>query len=390
MQGLRVAFFTPWRIRCGITDYSRHLVDGLRGLPDIADVRIVEPPENATRTGTLAALRGYAEDERRFRALGAAMNAPEADIAHVQHQYFLFGGVAPHKNHARSFLDAVNRPLVMTVHEIAQPGPASGASFILHPSSFIHSVAIAHTNCTNFLHPHIRAYIVHTEDDRAALVALGVAPERVHRVVHGVPVASPLPDPEEAKRTLGLAGRRVLMLFGFLSIKKGHGLALEALKRLPPDVFLLLAGDQHPDDYTDYVPSLRRAIAADRLEDRVRITGYLPMEQIPVVMAATDLALAPYLQSSGSGSLANLLAYGRAIVASDIAPHREIAAEPPAALALCRAGDAAALADAVQAIFTDEARREALRASALNYAARHSYVEMARETAKIYRMVLTN
>src|SRR5579862_6040332 len=120
-EGLRVALFTPWRVRCGISDYSQHLVAGLRSLPAVRSVRIIEPPEDAARAGALNAVRRYSAGERRFRALGSMMNGPDVDVAHVQHQYFLFGGVAPHKNHAHAFLESVKRPLVMTVHEIAQP-----------------------------------------------------------------------------------------------------------------------------------------------------------------------------------------------------------------------------------------------------------------------------
>ena len=37
--GLRVALMTPWRARCGVSDYSHHLVAGLRALPEGLRVR---------------------------------------------------------------------------------------------------------------------------------------------------------------------------------------------------------------------------------------------------------------------------------------------------------------------------------------------------------------
>jgi glycosyltransferase involved in cell wall biosynthesis len=370
---------TPWRVRCGISDYSRHLVGGLRALPEIADVRIVEPPPEAAHTGTGAALRRYFADENRFRALGTQMNA--GDLAHIQHQYFFFGGVAPHKNHARSLLNSIHIPLVMTVHEIAQA--PERASPLLR-------AALRHTNSANFLNPRISKFIVHTGADRAALHELGVEVSRVHVVTHGIPAVAPLPDRAEVRHALGLEGRRVLTLFGFLSVKKGHDVALAALRHLPDDVLLLLAGDRHPDDRTEYVPALRAKIAAMGLSSRVRITGYLPEGEIPALMAATDLALAPYLQSSGSGSLANLLAYGRAVVASDIPPHREIAREKPACLALFSSGDPEALAALALDLLADDARRIDLQAAALTYAARHSYAVMAQETVAIYRLALSS
>jgi glycosyltransferase involved in cell wall biosynthesis len=364
-------------MRCGISDYSRHLVEALRVQPDVADLRIVEPPAEAAQIGAGAALSRYLAEERRYGELGAQLNR-DTDVAHIQHQYFFFGGVAPHKNHAAALLRAIHVPLVMTVHEIA--APPEGASLLLR-------AALARTNRANLLAPRVRRLLVHTEADRDALCNLGVTPGRIRVVTHGVPAVSPLPDREEARRALGVEGRQVLTLFGFLSTKKGHDVALTALRHLPEHTLLLLAGDQHPDDHTDYVPSLRARIEALGLNARVRITGYLPEDQIPAVMAATDVALAPYIQSSGSGSLANLLAYGRAIVASDIPPHLEIARETPVCLAIFPTEQPEALAEQVSALLSDPARRAALQSAALAYAARHTYLDMARETAAIYREV---
>jgi len=378
--GLRVVMFTPWRERCGIREYSQHLIAGLRALPEIGDVRIVEAPSDPAR-GALTALRRFSSDARRWQALGREMNAgPDgqpADVAHVQHQYFFFGGVAPHKNHARAFLDAVRVPLVMTVHEIARPAPNAPA---------LERHAIALTNRANFLHPALRQLIAHTEPDRQALMALGAAPERVHVMMHPVPPALPMPPSEEARRALGLEGKRVVTLFGFLSARKGHFLALAALRELPADVALLFAGDRHPDDHTDYVSRLRAQITADGLEDRVVITGFLPDAQIPAVMAATDVAIAPFTQSSGSGSLTYLLAYARPIVASDIPPNQEIVQDTPGCLALFPSSDADALAAQIHSLLDDPARRLALEAAARTFGDRHSYLQMARDTAALYAL----
>jgi glycosyltransferase involved in cell wall biosynthesis len=395
LSSLCVSMFTPWRERCGISDYSRHLVTALRALPDIRQVRIVEAPSDVIRSGKAGVVVHFVADGRRFRALGAEMNAGDPDVAHVQHQYFFFGGVAPHKNHAHTFLHAVRVPVVMTVHEIAQADASDSA---------VRRQALALVNRANFLHPAIRRMIVHTLADAERLVALGVAAGRIHVIPVGVPPALPMPEPEEAKRALGLEGRRVLTLFGFLSAKKGHRLALNALRRLPDDIVLLFAGEQHPDDHTSYVPELRAEIDRLGLADCVRITGFLPDDQIPVVMAATDIALAPFLQSSGSASLAHLFAYARPIVASDIPPHQQIALEQPNSLLRFRdtrrapeslpadlsGSDVDGLVSAINHLLTDHVHRAALQVAAHGYAERHSYAQMALETLAIYRLAAAN
>jgi glycosyltransferase involved in cell wall biosynthesis len=380
-RALDVAMFTPWHERCGIRDYSAHLIEALDSRPEIASTRIVQAPAGVAHASLRSALAHRREDVERFRQLGRSMNLA-SNIAHIQHQYFLFGGVSPLKSHIGPFLREIRVPAVMTVHEIAEPR-----------GGFASRAAVATANRASFHHPAVTGLIVHTAADLRRLAEMGHPADRLHLIRHPVPPARPMPRVEEARRAIDVSypqvcGRRVVTLFGFLSIKKGHKIALEALSRLPNDVALIFAGDRHPDDNTDYEASLRAEIARLKLDDRVIVTGYLPDDQVPVVMAATDVAIAPFLRSSGSGSLANLLAYGRAVVASDIEPHRELLADEPGLLLLAPKDDPERLAEATLALLADAPQRESLQRSALAYAARRTYLEMARETVQVYRHVL--
>jgi glycosyltransferase involved in cell wall biosynthesis len=207
-------------------------------------------------------------------------------------------------------------------------------------------------------------------------------------VRHGVPPAPALPLREEARRALAVENRFVLTLFGFLSRRKGHFLAIQALKSLPENAILLLAGGRHPDDFTSYVADLEALIAREGLSERVRVTGYLSPEQVAQVMSATDLVAAPFVESSGSGSLAMAFACGKPILASNIPPHREMAEETPGALSLFDGGDSAAFAAAVLEAQSDPDALAAMAAGAQRYARTHSYARMAVETVEVYRAVL--
>src|SRR5207302_454220 len=126
--------------------------------------------------------------------------------------------------------------------------------------------------------------------------------------------------------------------------RKGHRLALEALSMLPDNATLLIAGGRHPDDKSDFVERIQADINIAGLSERVKVTGYLPPDSVAQVMSATDLVLAPFTETSGSGSLAMAFACGKPILASDIGPHKECLAETPGCLSLFRSGDASALA----------------------------------------------
>jgi glycosyltransferase involved in cell wall biosynthesis len=334
--------------RCGVADYTAHLLPELRRLVEVVPL----DEESAALAGGL-------------------------DLVHVQHQYFLFGGVAPWKNRFHRTLNRLRAPVVLTAHEFVEPG--GGA---------LRTAAVRLTNRRQFAHPSVRRIIVHTEEDRRRMERSGLPVERVSVVRHGVPPAPVLPDRSEARAALDVEGRFVLTLFGFLSRRKGHSLALEALAGLPGEAVLLLAGGRHPQDGTSYTADLEAEIARRGQGGRARITGYLSEPGVAAVMAATDLALAPFTESSGSGSLALAFSCGKPTLASDIGPHREIIADAPGAIKMFAAGDAGELARGITELMQDPHKTQRLAAGAAAYAAAHSYARMAEETVAVYREAL--
>jgi glycosyltransferase involved in cell wall biosynthesis len=173
-----------------------------------------------------------------------------------------------------------------------------------------------------------------------------------------------------------------------LSRRKGHKQAIEAIASLPDDAMLVLAGGKHPDDSTTYASELEDMIVERGLQHKVRITGYLNPAEVASIMSATDVVLAPFESSSGSGSLAMAFACGKPIVASDIAPHQEILNESPGALAYYRAGDAIDLAAIIKEMRKNARLREEYVSAARRYAEAHSYLQAARQTVEVYESVL--
>jgi glycosyltransferase involved in cell wall biosynthesis len=344
--------------RCGIAHYTEALV---RAMPPDVKVEVI---------------RGNFDSHTReqYAALGARLN--DADLVHVQHEYAYWGGMGPGTGYF-AFMAAVRRPVVMTVHELDSravgtrglPGPLERA----YKRRF---------NRRMFRHPAIRRWLTHSADVTVALVSLGVPKASVETVPMPVPAALPAPCMREAKAALGLEGRRVLTIFGFLARRKGYDVALEALARLPEDVALLAAGSVHGADHTAPDEELRALAERMGVGSRFRITGYLSEAEIPIVLGATDLFLAPFREMTGSASLALGQAYGCPILASDLPALRECGA------ALFPSGDAAALAAAAARLLQRPEERAQLSAAARAIAARHSFAALAERTVAIYGEVL--
>jgi glycosyltransferase involved in cell wall biosynthesis len=353
-----VGMVAPVREKCGVADYTRYLTDELR---DLCDLRYVIDPSTF------------------------GPEVPPVDLVHIQHQYFLYGGVAPWKNRFGRFLKGLQWPAVMTVHEFVEPA-----------GNPVKRAAIKMTNRLQFRNPRLKRLLVHTRADRAKLLEAGIDEERMTLVRHGVPQLPPLPPREEARRALGMDGRPfVITLFGFLSRRKGHALALQALRELHEPhgyhghVRLLFAGGAHPDDRTTYAADIRTMARELGLHYHVEITGYLSPEKVAAVMSATDLVIAPFTDASGSGSLAMAFACGKPILASDIPPHREYLEETPGSVSLFPAGDSHALAQAIVKSEGDERLLQSLSDGARRYAEEHTYARMAQKTVEVYRAVLS-
>src|SRR5512135_3004264 len=124
---MKLTVIAPDRAVCGVADYARHLTPELARLVDVTHVVTPE----------------------RFH-----LDMNDVDVAHLQHQYFLFGGVAPWKSYSRfrRFARQVRVPLVVTAHEFVSPtgSPAVRA-------------AVALTNRIHFQSRAVKQIIVHTE-----------------------------------------------------------------------------------------------------------------------------------------------------------------------------------------------------------------------------------
>jgi glycosyltransferase involved in cell wall biosynthesis len=122
---------------------------------------------------------------------------------------------------------------------------------------------------------------------------------------------------EDAKRGLGLQGIQVVTLLGYIHPRKGHTLLLNAMRELPGNVHVVMAGGAEPN-HTDYLQGLRDAARASGVSNRLRITGYLTEAELELYLAATDIAVCPFTNVAASSSLSTWLSAGRRIIASEL------------------------------------------------------------------------
>jgi glycosyltransferase involved in cell wall biosynthesis len=332
----------------------------------------VAPPEGYRRRELFYTLASRVGSARARRALKLAEHVPDmlryrrvaraADVVHfqwltVQH---LDGWLLPARAGAAP---APRRPLVLTAHDIlpreARPGQRTAQ---------------------RRLYDRFDAIVVHSEHGRRRLTGeLGVDPERVYVIPHGVfeHLAAGEPEERAPTRTPFATELPVVLCFGLMRPYKGIDLLLEAWRGID-DAELWIAGMPRMDI------SALRATAPPGVRFVPRFIGD---DELPAYFRRADLVVLPYREIDQSGVLFTALAFGKPLLLSDVGGFPEIAAT--GAARSFPAGDAGALRDSLRELLDDEPARAALAARAAELAAgEYSWRAIAGRTLALYESLL--
>ncbi len=191
-----------------------------------------------------------------------------------------------------------------------------------------------------------------------------------------------LPDPQPARRSLGLPDAPTVVCTGHLYAGRGMELFIHlAAAFQEKGVHFLWAGGRPAD-----IEMWRsQALALPNLT----FCGFIPNAQLPMYQAAADVLLMPYSReigiSSGAGHSAQVsspmkmfeyLASGRAILASDLPVFHEVLNENNAVF--CPPENLPAWESALQALLDNPSRRAELARQSRVDAQKYSWIERAK------------
>jgi len=164
----------------------------------------------------------------------------------------------------------------------------------------------------------------------------------------------------EARRLLGLPDDQLIVgTVGRLDKQKGHRYLIEAASGLQGVCVAIAGGGPLLGELKSY---------SDKLNGNIIFTGMMMPEKVPLFLRAIDIFCFPSLWEGFGIALAEAMAAGLPVVASDIPPLREVLGD---AGIFVRSGDAVEL-------------REALKRFIDNVSLRESYSRNAKERAEIY------
>jgi glycosyltransferase involved in cell wall biosynthesis len=240
------------------------------------------------------------------------------------------------------------------------------------------------------------AIFVHSEDTRREWIGKGIAPGQIKTITFPLQLSQSLIEP----RPLGESDRVELLMFGFVHHYKGYEVALNALRALPQNYCLTVAGDRAPGNWLDPTVNAihgfiqtgiwdfdwRRTLLqrphseADRqsLERRIKFTGHVAPDRIAEIMGCVDIVLLPYHESRGSAALADAIGFARPTIASALPAFSEVAAQANC-LRLVRPDAPFELAHAIRDLAENLNERRRMFASACAFARAHSFATLAQD-----------
>ena len=219
--------------------------------------------------------------------------------------------------------------------------------------------------------------LVQNEDDRAALMALGIPKARIALIPgSGVDIArfKPLPEPA-GPPTMAFAGR-LLDDKGIRTLVAAHRL----LRARGSNVQLLIAGTPDPANPASVSPA---EVASWNDEPGINWLGQV--DDIGSLWARAHIAVLPSRREGLPLSLLEAAACGRAMVATDVPGCREVAIPGVTGL-LVPVDDANALADAIERLLREPELRAQFAAAARRLVVeRFSSDTIGRQTVALYR-----
>ena len=337
--------------RCGIATFTADVREALASArPDLRcevaalndhDETYAYPPEVAYE---------IREDELDdYRDAAARINAAAPDVVCVQHEFGIFGG--PAGEHLMTLLDALDAPVVSTLHTILERPNADQRR--------VFERLIARSS----------RVIVMAERGRDMLRRTwGVPEEKIVLVPHGAP-DTPLLPTDEFKAELGFSGHDLLFTFGLLSPNKGLETAIRAMPAIVaarPNALYVVLGATHPhllahegERYRDSLKALAKELGVG---EHVRfVDSYTDTPRLLRYLHAADVYLTPYLnvEQITSGTLSYAAALGKPIVSTPYWHAEELLADGRGVLVPF--ADAPAIAEAVTSLLSSPERLRAVR-----------------------------
>ena len=370
MNVVHISTYSPRE--CGIALYTKDLVQSIGSDAFVHDVFAVDDFKLNYKYTSPVSFAINANDPSDYRRAADLVNQCECQVVSLQHEFGIFG--EEWGRNILAFTGSLQKPLITTFHTVLRDLPQVAREIFIDLSSR-------------------SRYIVVTIGKAAQIVTetYNVHANKVRIIPHGAPSACSL-NKDGAKEKLGLSGRTIVSIVGFLSPAKGVDCGIEAMKSViekHPTALLLIVGETHPTlrlhEGEAYREKLESLVTKLGLEPNVAfVNRFVSDEELSIIFGISDIYLAPYRgrDQVSSGTLTAAMAHGKAIVSTPTLFAQETLS--PERGLFCEFDDATSIATQIDRVLGDDSLKRRLEACARDHGKEVEW----RHTAKNYAEVL--
>ncbi|MDR3671504.1 MAG: glycosyltransferase family 4 protein [Holophaga sp.] len=365
----RIAFLGGFPPRlCGIATFTQDVCEAVAGAKPASDCFVCAVNDRPEGYGypPRVCFELDQQDLDGYRNTAHFLNACDAKVLSVQHEFGIYGG--PAGSHLLTLLREVRMPVVTTLHTVLRD-PDDAQRKVMD----------------ELIRRSGRLVVMARKGAEILRSTYGVAGTQVDIIPHGIPDL-PFTDSSCHKAQFGLSGRRVLLTFGLLGPGKGIEHAIEAMPEIVrrcPDAVYVVLGATHPHLIACEGETYRHGLEqmAGRLGVREHVVfhdQFVSMDELKEYIGATDVYLTPYLNEAQitSGTLAYVFGAGKPVVSTPYWHAQELLGDGRGTLVPFR--DPQAIAAGVLAYLDQPERMQATRERAYRMGRRMIWPEVGR------------
>ena len=344
--------------QCGIATFTTDLCNAIAAEYGAAQLSVVAINDGHSTYSYPARVRFEISegDIAAYRGAADYLNASNADLVCLQHEYGIFGGKSG--NHIMGLLKHLKMPVVTTLHTVLREPN-------LDQRVVMHKIAARSE----------RLIVMSQYSSRILQEVFRVPAEKIDLIPHGIPDL-PFEQPDMYKKRFSCQGKSVLLTFGLLSPNKGFESVIQAMPRIlasHSNVVYIIAGATHPqiraregDRYRLELQALAKKLGVE--QQVLFVNRFVSPEEMASLVGSADIYITSYCHEAQavSGTLAYAMGAGKAIISTPYWYAAEVLDQGRGMLVPFE--NPAAIATATIALLANDEAREAMRERAYLYA----------------------
>ena len=176
--------------------------------------------------------------------------------------------------------------------------------------------------------------------------------------------------------------RKIIFTIGYLIEVKGHKYSIEAIEEIikrRKDILYIIGGSGPLKD------KLQNKIDESNLQEYIKLIGFVPHEELPILMNACDLFLLPSLSEGNPTVMFECLGCGKPFIGTKVGGEPDIITSDDYGL-LCEPANSKELAEKILVALNKNWDGGYI----LNYAKQFTWEKIAEEIAEVYKGVTCN